>query len=543
MASFVPFVPSWLHFLRPRRMTRLCVPILVRDVPSAKRDIATAAEAGADLIELRVDRIADAGDVRALVAACPVPALLTCRPEWEGGESDAGDAERFALLQAGVEADPHGTTWADVELAALARTTDPPPGDADRRVASSHDFKGRPDRLYNLLDDLNAAPAAVAKLVWLARSVRDNLEAFEVLANRQKPTVALCMGEAGLISRVLAKKFGGWATYAPLSADSATAPGQVSIFDLKRLYRWDAIGRDTRVYGVVADPVGHSMSPAVHNAAFGATGHDGVYLPLLVTGSYEAFKAFMETFVAFAPLHLSGLSVTIPHKENALRYLREKGAAVDPLAERIGAVNTITIRRDGAGEPTLSGTSTDYYAILDCVAIGLSGDAATPNHAQIAGRRVAVIGAGGTGRTAVAALAAAGAEVTVFNRTRDRADALAAEFDASPGRVVAAGLDALPAGGFDVYVNTTSLGMSPNVDASPFGDAPPTMSRDTVAFDTVYNPVETKFLRQARDAGARTVSGVEMFVRQAAGQFAAWTGRDAPTDVMRRAIESRLAAK
>ncbi len=185
----------------------------------------------------------------------------------------------------------------------------------------------------------------IAKIVWLARSIRDNIEAFEILQSRQKPTIALCMGEAGLISRVLAKKFGAFLTFASLRDESATAPGQVTIHEMKQLYRWDAIGPKTKVFGVVACPVKHSMSPAIHNAAFDQTGYDGVYLPMLVQPEYEAFKAFMESFLAFAPLDLTGLSITIPHKENALRYLKEKGAEIEPLAERIGAVNTIIIER------------------------------------------------------------------------------------------------------------------------------------------------------------------------------------------------------
>src|SRR6266550_54334 len=174
-----------------------------------------------------------------------------------------------------------------------------------------------------------------------ARTIRDNLEAFEILRHRAKPTIALCMGEHGLISRVLAKKFGGFLTFASLSKDAETAPGQITIGDMKRLYRWDAIGARTKVYGVVASPVMHSMSPAIHNAAFEAVGHDGVYLPMLVNEGYESFKAFMESFLAFGALDLAGLSVTLPHKENALRYLKEVGAEVEGLAEEIGAVNTI----------------------------------------------------------------------------------------------------------------------------------------------------------------------------------------------------------
>ena len=505
-------------------MTRLCVPIFVESAEQAARDIALAAESGADWVELRVDTFLDAA---AIVKDSLLPCLVTCRPVGEGGLSEMTDAARVAALELAAAA---GAAYLDLELSTLPAAgpiIDLPRDSRPGLVVSAHDFKGRPDRLYNLLAEMNAADAEVTKIVWAARSVRDNLEAFELLVNKTKPTIALCMGEAGLISRVLAKKFGAFLTFAPLRDAAATAPGQVSIGDLKRLYRWDAITPATKVYGVVASPVAHSMSPAVHNAAFAAAGHDGVYLPLLVQPGYESFKAFMETFLAFGPLDLAGLSITLPHKENALRYLTEKGAAVEPLAARIGAVNTIHVRPDGS----LAGSNTDFAAILACVRMGLKSD-------DLTGRRVAVIGAGGTGRTAVAALADAGAAVSIFNRTRARADALAEEFDGKSGPVSAFESDALADLAFDVYVNTTSVGMSPNADKTPFDAS--ALPPGAVVFDTVYNPMRTKLLQQADAAGARTVGGVEMFVRQAAAQFSTWTGLPPPLDVMRAAVESRL---
>jgi len=438
----------------------------------------------------------------------------------------------------------------------------------ERLILSSHDFKGRPDRLYNILAELNESPANVAKLVWTARTIRDNIEAFEILINRQKPTIALCMGEAGLLSRVLAKKFGGFLTFASLNEGAGTAPGQVTVADMKRLYRWDALNPQTRVYGVVGSPVAHSMSPAIHNAAFDSIGFDGVYLPMLVNPGYESFKAFMESFLAFAPLHLSGLSITIPHKENALRYLKEKGAEIDPLAESIGALNTIVIGEgsgfgaQGSGEDDnapglaasaasasansaspvsatasihLRGFSTDYAAILDSItsALGIQRE-------DLKNYRVAVLGAGGTGRTAVAALAHYGATVVIYNRTREKADALAAEFNGKSGKVVSAAMEKLCDSCCQIYLNTTSVGMHPNVEESPFGEEPPRLSAEHLVFDSIYNPIETKLLRQAREQGAKTVSGVEMFVRQAAGQFEAWTGTAAPTTLMRGVVEGRL---
>ena len=512
-------------------MTQLCVPIFVNDSALARRDMALAAEAGASMIELRIDRFDNRAELALLVDRSPLPCIVTCRAAVEGGDCQLPEEQRWTVFS---DTAVHNAAYVDVELAAYKQMPEATKSAIERpMILSSHDFSGRPERLTAVFLELNERRGHVSKLVWMARSIRDNIEAFELLQQRQKPTIALCMGEAGLISRVLAKKFGAFLTFASLRDESATAPGQVTIADMKRLYRWDAIGPETKVYGVVASPVMHSMSPAIHNAGFDAVGHDGVYLPMLVNPGYESFKAFMETFLAFAPLHLSGLSVTLPHKENALRYLKEKGAKIEPLAERIGAVNTIAV--DSPKGLPLRGFNTDYAAILDTITTTLN-----ITREQLADLRVAVIGAGGTGRTAVAALAECGATVVVYNRTKERADELAKEFDGQSGKVVSARMEKLCDSCCHIFINTTSIGMHPKVDESPLGDRLPSFTNDTLVFDTIYNPMETRLLKQAKQAGAKTVGGVEMFVRQAARQFEAWTEKPAPLDVMRRVIESRL---
>ena len=518
-------------------MTYLCVPIFVSSLDQAKRDAVLAAEGGADLVEYRIDTFTDdPAAILQLVAQSPVPCIVTCRIPDEGGQADLPDDQRIATLNAARPAMP---AYVDLELATY-KTAGSQLEAGPRLIVSAHDFQSRPDRLYNILAEMTASTADVSKIVWTARTLRDNLEAFEILTTRQKPTIALCMGEAGLLSRVLAKKFGAFLTFASLTRGAETAPGQVSIADMKRLYRWDAQNAKTRVYGVVGSPVAHSMSPAIHNAAFEQVGHDGVYVPLLVNEGYESFKAFMETFLAFEPLHLRGLSITIPHKENALRYLKEKGARVDPLAESIGALNTIVITRPnselGTQNSELKGFSTDYPAILDSITTALN-----ITRDDLKNYRVAVLGAGGTGRTAVATLAHYGATVVVYNRTLDRAEKLADEFNGKTGKVVAARFEKLCDSCCQIYLNTTSVGMHPNVGTSPIDGQDLTFTPDHLVFDTIYNPIETKLLVQAKAVGAKTVSGVEMFVRQAAGQFEAWTDKPAPTDLMRRVVEDRLA--
>ena len=530
-------------------MTRLCVPIFVKTPEQARRDAVVAVERGADMIELRLDSLGDVlgeppeqwktdtlvNGLVSLISDLAVPVVVTCRPANEGGLTAADDETRLTLIAA-VAHDVTG--YVDLEWATLNRAGGWPLGflkltgqrtEPTKVILSSHDFDTRPRHLFNLFADMSESRADVVKLAWRARSVRDCVEAFELLRDAAKPTIALCMGEEGLVSRILAKKFNAFLSFASLSDTLGTADGQIPVDAMKRLYRWDAIGRETRVYGVVAYPIGHSLSPHVHNAAFDATEYDGVYVPFLVQPGYESFKAFMETFLAFEPLQLSGLSVTLPHKENALRYVRERGGEVSDMAERVGAVNTIKIDRDG-GELRLFGANSDADAVVETIC-----EEFDCRHDGLSGRRVMVLGAGGTGRTAVAALSAMGCDVTVHNRTRDRADALADEFG-----VRSAALEDAASATVDLIINTTSVGLSPNADATPLPDGLPKLSPDSLVFDTIYNPAETKLLQQAKAAGAKTVNGEPMFLRQAAVQFETWTSQPAPLDAMREAFRNAL---
>jgi shikimate dehydrogenase len=242
----------------------------------------------------------------------------------------------------------------------------------------------------------------------------------------------------------------------------------------------------------------------------------------------------MDAFRELEPLNFSGLSVTIPHKENALRYLRENSGDVEQLAERIGAVNTVAINLPGGANP-LQGKNTDYGAILDSITSEMNID-----REKLADLRVAIVGAGGTARAAVAALAHYGATIILSNRTRDRAQALADEFNGNGGKISVVTLDELLRSDFNVLINTTSIGMHPDIEESPIGDRRPPFSSRTLVFDTIYNPIKTRLLTQAEGCGARTISGVEMFVRQAAAQFETWTKKTAPEQVMRRVIADRL---
>ncbi|MHC5112841.1 MAG: type I 3-dehydroquinate dehydratase [Planctomycetota bacterium] len=509
-------------------MTLIAVPIFVEraeDVSRALARAATAVAGGARLIEWRVDVLAEAPDaanaVRRLVRDCPAPCLVTCRPTWEGGGFDGEERTRVALLEALVESGDL-PRYVDVELAAYRRDrfAEVARGFGETGlILSTHDFEGRPADLIQRVETIATdEDAAVVKVAWRARSIRDNLEAFDLLAERRKPTIALCMDEFGLPSRVLAGKFGGFLTFAAPEADEASAPGQPTLDELRSLYRFDDIGPDTRVYGVVGWPVAHSRGPHLHNAGFGAVGHDGVYLPLPVPPEWEHFKASVGALVDHDGLDFAGASVTLPHKEHLVRFVTERGGTVDRIAARLGAANTLVVGDDGA----LSCTNTDAPAAVEA----LDADA---------GSRIAVLGAGGVARAVAGGLADAGMRVTVFNRTADRAAALADDLGAG---IEAAGLDEL-AGGFDAYVNCTPVGMEggPDPDGSPLPESV-TLDECATVFDTVYTPARTPLVRKAEARGSRVVSGAEMFVRQAAAQFAMWTGQAGPLALFRETLSA-----
>lgn len=538
----------------PGQMTLIAVPIFVRDsaeVSAALDKAQRAAAAGARLIEWRVDSLPDDATTGVpaaieLVKQSPLPCILTRRPVSEGGECTDDDLQRSVFFGA-IAHRGFLPKFFDFELASFQKhesewqsvlNTD------EHKVSlilSCHDFDGRPHDLIQRAETMTNEPACdVMKLVWTARSLRDNLEAFDLLSERPKPMIALCMGRFGLMSRVLAPKFGGLVTYACLEAGESSAPGQPTVEELRDLYRFDRIGAATKVYGVIGWPVEHSLGPRIHNAGFEAVHHDGVYLPMPIPPEYEHFKATVGSFVDHKRLNFRGASVTIPHKENLLRFVKERGGTVDPLAERIGAANTLVVGDEG----TLACLNTDTPAAIEALCKGME-----IQRAGLDGRRIAVLGAGGVARAVVSALCDAGASVTIFNRTPGKAETLAAQqksATAGRGGVELGDVDALSqrsGGGFDIYINCTPVGMAggPDADQSPLPDDAP-LDEQTTVFDTVYTPQRTPLIKQAEVRGARTIFGIDMFLLQAAMQFERWIGGPAPMDVFRAAISSESGA-
>lgn len=555
--------------------TLLCVPIMVRDFADALADAREAQRLGADLVELRIDEVFSGGEeietrrILRLVADCPLPTIVTCRSSSEGGSYDGDEMARVSLYERLGTASgkgEHPPRYLDFELDAYTKSenirqkinlaVDHPGQTRDLSTAlilSNHDFQQRPADLHRRVLRMREQPAAkVHKFAFRARSLRDNLELFELLAQRDTPMIALGMGEFGLISRVLAPKFGAFLTFAALRPAGATAPGQPTLGELLDLYRFRAIKPTTRVFGVVGWPVSHSMSPMVHNALFAAASFDGVYVPLPIAvaddsspdDAYLQFKATLGSLIEDERLDLCGCSVTLPHKEHLIRLARERGWTIDPLADAVGAANTLVITRADGRAQSARILNTDIEAAVSGLRDALG---------SIASRRFAIIGAGGVARAIAAGLACESGSVTIFNRTHTKAEQLSLELTQSlhargllptSQRVHSSPIDTLSQTPVDAIINCTPIGMKggPATEDSPIRiEQFAALSSPPLVMDTVYTPVETPLLRAAVAAGWPTLDGVGMFARQAAAQSQAWTSHPATVSDIERMVRKKLA--
>lgn len=528
-------------------MTHLIVPVFGDSIDEIRADALEAIDAGATMIELRLDLMEDVSDddlrnLRETISA-DIPFLLTYRCPSEGGGDEATDEVRLSRLEAlGPIAQ-----FIDVELQTLERS-DRNRNTVERSlhragvvsqsggqevieqaasrklVLSRHDHKDRPPSLQgDLVRMAGHSECAVAKLAWRARTIRDNFEAFELLRLSPKPAIAVCMGEDGQLSRVLAKKFGAFGSYAALRPMLESAPGQITLADMRGRFQWDIIDGSTAVYGVIGDAVAHSVSPDVHNACFKAGQINAVYLPMRVSPAPEAFKAFMLEVLARPWLDFRGFSVTVPHKENAYRFIQEQGGELDEPSRKCGAVNTIGVSPDGR----LAGWNTDCNASVDALTSAL------PQGRALTGCRILVLGAGGAARAFAVGALGRGAVVAVANRGEERGRRLASDLHCEFIE-----WDNRHREKFDVLVNCTTVGMVPNSADSPFPvEAVPAKC---VVFDMVYNPLQTKLLRDSSRRGCLVVDGLSMFSRQAAAQFALWTGQTIEPDQVRLHAETAL---
>lgn len=471
------------------------------------------AEQGARMVELRLDYVAGRVNMARLLAERPAncEVIITCRRKEDGGRWGGTEEARILLLR---EAIAEGVDYVDIEDDIAGQI---PRFGATKRIVSYHNFRKTPDDLREKHDSMAQLDPDVVKIATMANSPHDNLRMLEMMQESSVPTIGMCMGDIGTPSRILAGKFGAPFTYATFNHERSLAPGQLSFKQMTQIYRYNRIGPDTAVYGVIADPIGHSLSPNVHNACFEDSGLDAVYVPFRVPA--DNLDQFIQDATRFG---VKGLSVTIPHKEAIARHLTK----VDPAVKSIAAVNTVAF--DGSERV---GYNTDYNSAMDCLEHNMGEIGAKPS--PLNGKRVLILGAGGVARPIAFGLVKRGAKVTVASRTMKRAERLAKSFEIKPVE-----WENRHKGPQEVVVNCTPVGMHPNVDETPLHKT--FLKPSMVVFDTVYNPETTLLIKEARERNCITITGVEMFTRQAQLQYYLFTKQETSADLIRSVIKDAI---
>jgi 3-dehydroquinate dehydratase/shikimate dehydrogenase len=497
--------------LLPQRLPKVCL-ALSGDTADDMLAIAESMARDNPFLEFRLDYL------KQPLAALPkihrflethqyVTAIATCRRADSGGKFKGSLAAQLEVL---AKAHAAGCQIVDLELQSASKAKPEAIARLRSRAAlilSFHDFRATRN-LDETLAKMLKIPADFYKLVATAATLSDNVAMMKFLQAQsgKHALIGLCMGEQGIISRVLSVRAGSAFTFAAVSADLKTAPGQVSARDLRGIYRIDQVDAATRIYGVAGDPIEHSLSPVIMNTALRRENVNGVYLPLHA-------KTLKELIYCAREIPLHGLSITMPYKQAMLPYLDNS----DAHTAKIGACNTVVRGQDGK----LYGFNTDVAGVVRPLEQRLA----------IANAKVLVLGAGGAARAAVFGLKERGAEVWILNRTSAKAQKLARQ--AKAHTIKRADLRKLA---FDVIINATPVGMG-NTRDCPLKDEE---IQAKVVFDMVYDPVETHLLQVARAKGIAVIPGVEMFVQQAARQFEIWTGKPAPAGDMLRAVTITL---
>jgi 3-dehydroquinate dehydratase / shikimate dehydrogenase len=495
----------------------ICAVVAARSAAEAIRQIQASrgAPGRAHVVELRLDFLSNRAEISHLLRWVgrqrQTPILIaTFRRRPAGGHFRGSANDEIAVLKQAVAAE---CRWCDVEIETAEEFGANQLREAlapARILISAHDFRRVPPNLPALVRRLEACRGDSIKIAARVRSLSDVRRLLESALGRPN-VVMVPMGDAMPAARILALRQGSALAYAPVAR--STAPGQIAFDEIERIYHLRRrFGRSnagvnprTRLYGVIGDPIGHSLSPLMHNAAFADRRKDAIYLPFHV-------RELADFIAAVEPFQIAGFSVTIPHKERILRYLDH----CDPLAAEIGAVNTVAVR---SGK--LYGYNTDFIGVLQAIQQRL----------PLSSSSILLVGAGGSARAAAFALARAGAIVTIWARRPQRARALARAVggEAIDRREIARR-------SFDTIVNCTPVGMHPHGGS-------PLEGRELncrLLMDLIYRPLKTELMRRAERRGIETISGVEMFLAQGAAQWKLWTGERAPESVMRGAVLAEL---
>ena len=496
------------------RLPRVCVAIAGTDANEMLEKAEVLARDN-PFIELRLDYIPRPGlalgRIREFTESHPhVAVIATCRRVTSGGKFRGPIPSQLEVLGKAADA---GCQLVDVELQSAIRLK---PAQIDKLrakaalVLSFHDFRAT-QKLDETLKKMTGYPADFYKIVSTATSLSDNVTMMKFLERHQDShsLVGLCMGEQGIISRVLGARAGSAFTFGALTADEKTAPGQVTARELRSTYRIDQVDAATKVFGVAGDPIEHSLSPAIMNAALRRENVNGVFLALHA-------RSLKDLLACVKEIPIQGLAITMPHKQAILSHLDN----TDPFTAKIGACNTIVRSADGK----LYGFNTDTSGVVRPL----------EQRMTLQDAKILVLGAGGAARAAVFGLRERGAQVSILNRSVAAAQKLGRQ--ARARTIKRPDLKKLE---FDVIINATPVGMG-NTKESPLNAEE---IKAKYVFDMVYDPSETRLLKLAKERGCEVIAGSEMFVHQAARQFEIWTGKPAPREDMLRIVNQALAER
>lgn len=462
------------------------------------------ARLGAKLAELRLDYLLRTVDLNRLVNDRPTETVITCRRPVDGGKWRGSEEDRIILLRSAIVT---GVEYVDIEedIASQIRRYG-----KTKRIISYHNLKETPSNLEAIYESMLEKDPDIIKIATFANSPVDNVRVLNLVKKSKVPTIAFCMGDLGMPSRIICLKYGAPFTFAALSNERATAPGQFTFKQLNDLYGVERINSETEFLGVIADPVGHSLSPALHNELLQNDGINKVYLPIRVPR--ESLDVFMESIREMA---LTGLSVTIPHKESILRYVN----GLDEDVAGIRAANTLVVKNN---------SNLAYNTDCKAAMLSLAHEEGKYDQKQpFVGRTALILGSGGVAKAIAFGLTKGGATVAITGRNTKTAEKMAQDFKAKY-------VDWSFRHDFqtDYIINCTPAGMHPDLNSTAY-DVDRLQSHHLV-FDTVYTPQKTMLIKGAMERGCRIITGVDMFVRQAAMQYKLFTGTDPNVAEMKR---------
>jgi len=505
-------------------MKEICVSVCAKTVDAFVENIKRAKEF-ADVIELRFDCLNEIksetlwSQIKQIRQIFNGKLLATFRPIEQGGRQNLTFAQReeFWIHSHVFEF----VDWADLEADFSGKSIDKFWGNAFEKIIKSfHDFKTVPSNLDEIYNQISA-DSKWLKIAVPANDISDSIAVWKLLERAKsdnKKLIPIVMGEAGKWTRILGLAHGAFMTYASLEAGQETAWGQITARDLMETYRVKELDKETEIYGIVGNPVSHSLSPFMQNAAFKVYNLNSVYIPFEVKNLDEFIVKFLRNETREIDLNFRGFSVTIPHKQAIFKHLD----FVDDTAEKIGAVNTVKIEHG-----KLFGFNTDAEGFIEPL---------RNYYGDLKGARVAILGAGGAARAAIYALKNEGAEVTVFARNLEKAKNLADEYNFDSQRLTT---KHLPLTTFDIVVNATPLGTRGELE-----NKTPLLASQIenvkLIYDLIYNPFETRFIKEAQKANVPTIGGLEMLVAQGMKQFEIWSGKKAPMKEMSAAVLTKL---